>query len=220
MISIKSMLFVVAVVLSTVIPTEAYAAKHPITFLDYSFSVDLPENYCELDQKSRYYAFNQKAFGKSIKFGIIAGRCSDLKALYAGKISSLPHYIAVEQIGIDRKFIKFKLGSFAYTTLLSTFRIKNFSKLEKRLNEKLKPFDTTLSELGYVTLKKTSSSILYQGFGKLKDEKKQVGVNIFAYTRLLRFIPVAVHVYDEEPTNEVLSQSLVVLNSVISSLGK
>lgn len=59
------------------------------TFLNNTFNITLPENYCTLKNENRYYKFTRAAFGKSVKFGFIAAPCTDIKALEEGEQKDL-----------------------------------------------------------------------------------------------------------------------------------
>ncbi len=213
----RKLFFIVLSVLLLEFCTPALAQVETVAFMHKTFDVRLPDDYCRIPADSRFYKMHQRAYGKSVKLGFMAAKCSMVRDLVEGRAHSVPHFIAIEQIGIDRKFERFSFGKWAYVTLITAFKPK-FAKLERRLKEKLTEYETTITKINYEPVKKTSSEVLFEATGVITDPKGAVNAHVFAYTRLYYKIPVAIHVYDENPSDAQLDDSLRELAAAVKSL--
>ena len=196
----------------------AYAQTETVAFMHKTFDVKLPDNYCRVPADDRLFRLHQRAYGKSVKLGFIAAKCDAVRDLVEGRSKSLSHFIAVEQIGIDRKFVKFGFGSWAYVTLITAFK-PNFAKLEKRLKDKLEDeYQTTITNINYAPVSKNNKSVLFEATGTINDSERSVNVHVYAFTKLAYSIPLAIHVYDENLSEGQLRDSLKELAEAIKAI--
>ncbi len=199
------------------VSSGSYAQTETIAFMHKTFRVTLPDNYCRVPQDDRLFKLHQRAYGKSVKLGFMAARCDAVRDLVEGRTKSIPHFIAIEQIGIDRKFVKFNFGSWAYVTLITAFKPK-FAKLENRLKDKLEEYQTTITNINYEPVAKNNKSVLFEATGTINDTERSVNVHVYAFTKLSSSIPMAIHVYDEVTSESVLKASLSELATAIEAL--
>ncbi len=196
----------------------ALAQTETVAFMHKTFEVKLPDNYCRVPTDHRLFRLHQRAYGKSVKLSFIAGKCDAVRDLVEGRSNYLKHFIAMEQIGIDRKFEKFGFGSWAYVTLITAFRPKTFTKLENRLKEKLEEYQTTITNINYAPVSKNNKSVLFEATGTINDAERSVNVHVYAFTKLAHSIPLGVHVYDEDLSESQLKASLSELADAISAI--
>ena len=196
----------------------AFAQTETVAFMNKTFGVSLPDNYCRVPKDDRLFLLHQRAYGKSVKMGFMAAKCDAVRDLVEGRSKTLSHFIAIEQIGIDRKFEKFGFGSWAYVTLITAFKPKSFTKLENRLKDKLEEYQTTITNINYYPVQKNNKSVLFEATGTINDTERSVNVHVFAFTKLSSSIPMAIHVYDEAPSEVQLKNSLAELATAIKAL--
>lgn len=197
--------------------SSVYAQTETVAFMHKTYDVKLPDNYCKVPAEHRLFRLHQRAYGKSVKLGFIAGKCDAVRDLVEGRTNSLPHFIAMEQIGIDRKFEKFSFGSWAYVTLITAFK-PNFTKLENRLKVKLAEYQTTITNINYAPVSKNNKSVLFDASGTLNDAERSVNVHVYAFTKLSYSIPLAIHVYDEDLSEGQLNESLQELSEAVKAI--
>lgn len=196
----------------------AHAQTETVAFMHKTFEVKLPDNYCKVPADHRLFRLHQRAYGKSVKLGFIAGKCDAVRDLIEGRSNYLTHFIAMEQIGIDRKFEKWGYGSWAYVTLITAFKPKSFTKLENRLKDKLEEYQTTITNINYAPVSKNNKSVLFEATGTINDNERSVNVHVYAFTKLAYSIPLAIHVYDENLTEWQLKESLGELSDAIKAI--
>lgn len=187
------------------------------TFLNNTFNITLPENYCTLKNENRYYKFTRAAFGKSVKFGFIAAPCTDIKALEEGRTERLVHYIAFTQIGIDGSYGYFKLGRFVYVTLAKAFKSAPLERVEQSVNRRIAPFGATVSDLGYKLQSASDSYALFSATVKLKGFGSDKNANMLGLTTLVYEIPVGLYVFDEDPDETKTKEAIKLLSKAASS---
>ena len=196
----------------------AYAQKETVAFMHKTFEVTLPDNYCRVPTDHRFFRMHKRAYGKSVKLGFIAGKCDAVRDLVEGRSNHVSHFIAMEQIGIDGKFEKWSFGSWAYVTLITAFKPKSFTKLENRLKDKLEEYQTTITNINYAPVSKNSKRVLFEATGTINDAERSVNVHVYAFTKLAYSIPLGIHVFDEDLSEEQLKESLVELSAAVKAI--
>lgn len=187
------------------------------TFLNSTFNINLPENYCTLNPDSSYYKFTAAAFGNSVNFGFIAAPCMDINALKKGNIKRLSHYIAFTQIGIDGNYGYFKLGKFVYVNLAKAFRSAPLDRVEKSVNRRIAPFGAAVSDLGYKLQSASDSYALFLATVNLKGFGASKKANLLGITTLVQEIPVGLYVFDEDASEEKTKEAIKLLSKAASS---
>ena len=187
------------------------------TFLNNTFKINLPENYCTLNQDTNYYKFTKAAFGNSVKFGFIAAPCMDTKALEEGIISRLSHYIAFTQIGIAGNYGYFKLGRFVYVNLAKAFKSAPLDRVENSVNRRIAPFGATVSNLGYKLQSASDSYALFLATVNLNGFGADKKANLLGITTLVYEIPVGLYVFDEDPNEAKTKEAIKQLSIAASS---
>lgn len=174
-------------------------------------------NYCELGADTQYFQMTKMMLGKSVKLGAIVAPCEDIKALKSGTKHTLPHYLALMQIGIENNFVKFPLGTFVYVNLVSSFRANDLTKFENKVNLKLKPLNAKLTNSRYKLVQKTDKVVIYSAFGNFAYKDSSHEVSLLGLTTLSHTIPVAVYAFDEDPTDSKLKASFEELKLALSA---
>ena len=178
------------------------------TFLNNTFKINLPENYCTLNQDTNYYKFTKAAFGNSVKFGFIAAPCMDTKALEDGIISRL---------GIDGNYGYFKLGRFVYVNLAKAFKSAPLDRVENSVNRRIAPFGATVSNLGYKLQSASDSYALFLATVNLNGFGADKKANLLGITTLVYEIPVGLYVFDEDPNEAKTKEAIKQLSIAASS---
>ncbi len=187
------------------------------TFLNNTFNINLPENYCVLNQDTNYYKFTKAAFGNSVNFGFIAAPCMDTKALEEGNIKRLSHYIAFTQIGIDGNYGYFKLGRFVYVNLAKAFKSAPLDRVENSVNRRIAPFGAVVSNLGYKLQSASDSYALFLATVNLNGFGANKKANLLGITTLVQEIPVGLYVFDEDPNETKTKEAIKLLSKAASS---
>lgn len=187
------------------------------TFLNNTFNISLPENYCVLNQDNNYYKFTKAAFGNSVNFGFIAAPCMDTKALEEGNIKRLSHYIAFTQIGIDGNYGYFKLGRFVYVNLAKAFKSAPLDRVENSVNRRIAPFGAKVSNLGYKLQSASDSYALFLASVNLNGFGANKKANLLGITTLVQEIPVGLYVFDEDPNETKTKEAIKLLSKAASS---
>ncbi len=187
------------------------------TFLNNTFNISLPENYCVLNQDNNYYKFTKAAFGNSVNFGFIAAPCMDTKALEEGNIKRLSHYIAFTQIGIDGNYGYFKLGRFVYVNLAKAFKSAPLDRVENSVNRRIAPFGAKVSNLGYKLQSASDSYALFLATVNLNGFGANKKANLLGITTLVQEIPVGLYVFDEDPNETKTKEAIKLLSKAASS---
>ena len=187
------------------------------TFLNNTFNISLPENYCVLNQDTNYYKFTKAAFGNSVNFGFIAAPCMDTKALEEGNIKRLSHYIAFTQIGIDGNYGYFKLGRFVYVNLAKAFKSAPLDRVENSVNRRIAPFGAKVSNLGYKLQSASDSYALFLATVNLNGFGANKKANLLGITTLVQEIPVGLYVFDEDPNETKTKEAIKLLSKAASS---
>ncbi len=183
------------------------ASSHVISILDTFLDMPVPEGYCIVDSNTDFYRFNQTALGNSVKILYMASDCKSVEALNSGKEKTLSHYIAFEQIGIKNRFIRFTFGDLFYVNMIRAFRLKDLSKYEERVNEKLEGMNITLTNLRSELVSSDDRSLTYRASATLNGFNQNVPVELNAVTFLFRQLPVAIHTYDCNPDEHSYKKS-------------
>lgn len=187
------------------------------TFLNNTFNISLPENYCVLNQDNNYYKFTKAAFGNSVNFGFIAAPCMDTNALEEGNIKRLSHYIAFTQIGIDGNYGYFKLGRFVYVNLAKAFKSAPLDRVENSVNRRIAPFGAKVSNLGYKLQSASDSYALFLASVNLNGFGANKKANLLGITTLVQEIPVGLYVFDEDPNETKTKEAIKLLSKAASS---
>ena len=188
------------------------------TFFNHKFDVKLPSDYCTLPIDSNFYKFNKDMFGKSIKLGFIAAPCITVRLLTHSKISSLPHYIAFELVGIENTFVKFPFGDYAYVNLITVANPEDLNTVSARLNRKSNNYRVSFSNLAYKLMNKSNKAVTYVARATMDGFGKTTNISLIAMSKLVNDIPVAVHVYDEDTSQSKLQISYAQLLDAVNSL--
>lgn len=187
---------------------SAASSAHVINISDTVVDMPLPDGYCVLDHRTPFYRFNETALGSSVKLLLIASDCQSVKDVASGREKTLKHYIAMEQVGIKKRFIRFTFGDMFYVNLIRSFRLKDLSKYEHRINEKLEEQNVVLRNIQANLAASDESSLTYRASANLTGFDKKVKVNLNAVTFLYRELPFALHTYDENADENTLKKSM------------
>lgn len=172
---------------------QSYAAS--ITIKGQNLNYQMPEGYCEFNLKnqkeSSYWSFFDKALGRSVEVAALLAPCEDISAAQKGNYDELTHMIILSFIGVDGKFMKFRLGNLAYTSFISMLKPQDLDKTINRANKRLSPYNVKIQSLMLSEANLTKDQVNYTGAINFAYKEQEFGFDFNVASALANKWPVA-----------------------------
>lgn len=172
---------------------QSYAAS--ITIKGQNLNYQMPDGYCEFNLKnqkeSSYWNFFDKALGRSVEVAALLAPCKDISAAQNGNYDELTHMIILSFIGVDGKFMKFRLGNLAYTSFISMLKPQDLDKTINRANKRLSPYKVKIQSLMLSEANIAKDQVNYTGAINFAYKEREVGFDFNIASALANKWPVA-----------------------------
>ncbi|MDO5352646.1 MAG: hypothetical protein Q4E81_07445 [Succinatimonas sp.] len=202
--------------------TTIQAQAASITIKNQNLFYQMPDGYCEFNPENQkegsYWHFFDKALGRSVSLAALIAPCKEVSAVKQGKYDDLSHVIILSFIGVDGKFMKFRLGNLAYTSFISMLKPQDLDKTINRANKRLKPYNVKLQSLMVSEPYVAKDQVSYTGAMNFAYQDQNIGFDFNVASALANKWPVAVALMSRNDKDLDMKRPILAYESIMQDL--